>query len=192
MACAGPASLRPQRRCPPHACAAARARTWARRNTALLAACSAPSSVSTADLAREESVKPGINENFLREGAVEQYTQRFETESREIFSRRKEIVAALGLEPGMEVADIGAGTGLFTRPFAVAVGNQGRVIAVTTPSQKEVKRLAEFVIEIPETDDILSPLLAVIPLQLLAYHIAVNRGCNVDQPRNLAKSVTVE
>ena len=69
---------------------------------------------------------------------------------------------------------------------------QGRVIAVTTPSQKEVKRLAEFVIEIPETDDILSPLLAVIPLQLLAYHIAVNRGCNVDQPRNLAKSVTVE
>ena len=69
---------------------------------------------------------------------------------------------------------------------------QGRVIAVTTPSQKEVKRLAEFVIEITETDDILSPLLAVIPLQLLAYHIAVNRGCNVDQHRNLAKSVTVE
>jgi glucosamine--fructose-6-phosphate aminotransferase (isomerizing) len=69
---------------------------------------------------------------------------------------------------------------------------QGRVIAVTTPGQDEVKRLAEFVIEIPETDDALSPLLAVIPLQLLAYHIAVNRGCDVDQPRNLAKSVTVE
>ena len=69
---------------------------------------------------------------------------------------------------------------------------QGRVIAVTTPGQSEVSRLAEFVIEIPETDDILSPLLAVIPLQLLAYHIAVNRGCDVDQPRNLAKSVTVE
>jgi len=69
---------------------------------------------------------------------------------------------------------------------------QGRVIAVTTPGQKEVKRLAEFVIEIPETLDALSPLLAVIPLQLLAYHIAVNRGCDVDQPRNLAKSVTVE
>jgi glucosamine--fructose-6-phosphate aminotransferase (isomerizing) len=68
----------------------------------------------------------------------------------------------------------------------------GRVIAVTTPGQDEVKRLAEFVIEIPETDDALSPLLAVIPLQLLAYHIAVNRGCDVDQPRNLAKSVTVE
>ena len=69
---------------------------------------------------------------------------------------------------------------------------QGRVIAVTTPGQDEVKRLAEFVIEIPETLDALSPLLAVIPLQLLAYHIAVNRGCDVDQPRNLAKSVTVE
>jgi glucosamine--fructose-6-phosphate aminotransferase (isomerizing) len=69
---------------------------------------------------------------------------------------------------------------------------QGRVIAVTTSEQQEVKRLAEFVIEIPETDDALSPLLAVIPLQLLAYHIAVNRGCDVDQPRNLAKSVTVE
>ena len=69
---------------------------------------------------------------------------------------------------------------------------QGRVIAVTTPGQDEVKRLAEFVIEIPQTDDALSPLLAVIPLQLLAYHIAVNRGCDVDQPRNLAKSVTVE
>jgi glucosamine--fructose-6-phosphate aminotransferase (isomerizing) len=68
----------------------------------------------------------------------------------------------------------------------------GRVIAITTPGQEEVKRLAEFVVEIPATDDALSPLLAVIPLQLLAYHIAVNRGCDVDQPRNLAKSVTVE
>jgi len=68
----------------------------------------------------------------------------------------------------------------------------GRVIAVTTPGQEEVKRLAEFVVEIPATDDALAPLLAVIPLQLLAYHIAVNRGCDVDQPRNLAKSVTVE
>jgi glutamine---fructose-6-phosphate transaminase (isomerizing) len=68
----------------------------------------------------------------------------------------------------------------------------GRVIAITTPDQHEVKRLAEFVVEIPATDDALAPLLAVIPLQLLAYHIAVNRCCDVDQPRNLAKSVTVE
>jgi cyclopropane fatty-acyl-phospholipid synthase-like methyltransferase len=95
--------------------------------SALLSACSAPTSVQTVDLATEASVKPGINENFLREGAVEQYTQRFETESREIFSRRKEIVAALGLEPGMEVADIGAGTGLFLGPFAEAVGSDGHV-----------------------------------------------------------------
>jgi glucosamine--fructose-6-phosphate aminotransferase (isomerizing) len=52
--------------------------------------------------------------------------------------------------------------------------------------------MAEFVIEIPYTHEALVPLLSVVPLQLLAYHIAVMRGCNVDQPRNLAKSVTVE
>ncbi len=68
----------------------------------------------------------------------------------------------------------------------------GRVIAVTTSNNNEVKRLAEFIIDIPEISDCLSPLLSVIPLQLLSYYIAVNRGCNVDQPRNLAKSVTVE
>ncbi|NDK18272.1 MAG: glutamine--fructose-6-phosphate aminotransferase, partial [Zetaproteobacteria bacterium] len=55
-----------------------------------------------------------------------------------------------------------------------------------------VKGLADHVIEIPETKEAFSPLLATIPLQLLSYHIAVMRGCNVDQPRNLAKSVTVE
>ena len=69
---------------------------------------------------------------------------------------------------------------------------KGRVIAIASEGNEEVKRLAEFVIEIPETDDVLTPLLSVIPLQLMSYHIAVNRGCNVDQPRNLAKSVTVE
>jgi glucosamine--fructose-6-phosphate aminotransferase (isomerizing) len=52
--------------------------------------------------------------------------------------------------------------------------------------------MAEFVIEIPKVHDMLTPLISVIPLQLLSYHIAVMRGCNVDQPRNLAKSVTVE
>ena len=57
---------------------------------------------------------------------------------------------------------------------------------------RNVKKLAEEVIEIPETEEMLVPLLATIPLQLLSYHIAVMRGCNVDQPRNLAKSVTVE
>lgn len=69
---------------------------------------------------------------------------------------------------------------------------RGRLIAITTKGNEEVKHLAEFSIEVPETADVLTPLLSVIPLQLLAYHIAVNRGCNVDQPRNLAKSVTVE
>ncbi len=69
---------------------------------------------------------------------------------------------------------------------------KGRVIAVVTKGDEVIKNLAEFVIEIPETEEPLTPLLSVVPLQLLAYHIAVMRGCNVDQPRNLAKSVTVE
>lgn len=68
----------------------------------------------------------------------------------------------------------------------------GRIIAVVTKGDKEVRNLADFVIEIPETSDALSPLITTIPLQLLSYYIAVLRGCNVDQPRNLAKSVTVE
>ena len=69
---------------------------------------------------------------------------------------------------------------------------KGIIIAVVTEGDTEVRKLADHVIEIPEVDDVLSPLLSVIPLQLLSYHIAVMRGCNVDQPRNLAKSVTVE
>lgn len=68
----------------------------------------------------------------------------------------------------------------------------GRVIAVVTKGDVQVKELAEYVIEIPDTSEALTPLLTTIPLQLLSYHIAVMRGCNVDQPRNLAKSVTVE
>ncbi len=69
---------------------------------------------------------------------------------------------------------------------------KGIIIAVVTEGDEEVRKVADHVIEIPEVDDVLSPLLSVIPLQLLSYHIAVLRGCNVDQPRNLAKSVTVE
>lgn len=69
---------------------------------------------------------------------------------------------------------------------------KGRVIAIVNPGDTEVRKLAEFVIEVPETHDALSPLINSIPLQLLSYHIATLRGCNVDQPRNLAKSVTVE
>ena len=68
----------------------------------------------------------------------------------------------------------------------------GKIIAVVTKGDTQVKELADHVIEIPETSEALTPLLTTIPLQLLSYHIAVLRGCNVDQPRNLAKSVTVE
>lgn len=69
---------------------------------------------------------------------------------------------------------------------------KGRIISVTGIENSDVIDLSEFYCSIPETEDCLSPLLTVIPLQLLSYYIAVNRGCNVDQPRNLAKSVTVE
>ena len=68
----------------------------------------------------------------------------------------------------------------------------GKIIAIVTKGDVQVKGLADHVIEIPETSDALSPLITTIPLQLLSYHIAVMRECNVDQPRNLAKSVTVE
>lgn len=69
---------------------------------------------------------------------------------------------------------------------------KGRVIAIVSEGDEVIKDIAEFVIEIPETEEALTPLISSIPLQLLAYHIALLRGCNVDQPRNLAKSVTVE
>jgi len=69
---------------------------------------------------------------------------------------------------------------------------KGKVIAIVTEGDEQVRHMADHVIEIPEVDEFLVPLLATIPLQLLSYHIAVMRGCNVDQPRNLAKSVTVE
>ena len=69
---------------------------------------------------------------------------------------------------------------------------KGKIIAIVTEGDTTVKGMADHVLEIPDADDILMPLIAVVPLQLLSYHIAVMRGCNVDQPRNLAKSVTVE
>ncbi|RKR15041.1 glucosamine--fructose-6-phosphate aminotransferase (isomerizing) [Maribacter vaceletii] len=69
---------------------------------------------------------------------------------------------------------------------------KGKIIAIVTEGDEQVKELADHVIEIPETLESLTPLLTTIPLQLLSYHIAVMRNCNVDQPRNLAKSVTVE
>ena len=69
---------------------------------------------------------------------------------------------------------------------------KGNVIAIVTEGDEIIRKMADFVLEVPDTLPAFSGLLAVIPLQLLSYHIAVLRGCNVDQPRNLAKSVTVE
>ena len=69
---------------------------------------------------------------------------------------------------------------------------KGQIIAIVTEGDKTVKGMADHVIEIPRTDDSLVPIVSVIPLQLFSYHVAIMRGCNVDQPRNLAKSVTVE
>jgi glucosamine--fructose-6-phosphate aminotransferase (isomerizing) len=72
------------------------------------------------------------------------------------------------------------------------ISRRGRIIAVVTEGDEEVKAMVDEVIEVPQTLACLAPLLSVIPLQLLSYHVAVAKGLNVDQPRNLAKSVTVE
>lgn len=81
--------------------------------------------------APQVSVKPGINEEFLKPDLnPNQWVERFEKEGREVFDHRREIVAALGLKPGMAIADVGAGTGLFTFLFADAVGKKGTVYAV--------------------------------------------------------------
>jgi glucosamine--fructose-6-phosphate aminotransferase (isomerizing) len=68
----------------------------------------------------------------------------------------------------------------------------GAVIAVVTKGDQTIAEIADHIIEIPEVPECISPVIVSIPLQLLAYHIAVKKGCNVDMPRNLAKSVTVE
>ena len=69
---------------------------------------------------------------------------------------------------------------------------KGKIIAVVHKGDTQIRALADHIIVVPETEEILSPLITIVPLQLLAYHVAIMRGCNVDQPRNLAKSVTVE
>jgi glucosamine--fructose-6-phosphate aminotransferase (isomerizing) len=68
----------------------------------------------------------------------------------------------------------------------------GRVIAVATTGNSELAGMVDHMIPVPDTIDMLTPIVTTVPLQLLAYHVAVMRGCNVDMPRNLAKSVTVE
>jgi predicted methyltransferase len=79
--------------------------------------------------AQDKSVRPGINDSF-KNPDLKKYLETFEGESREIFTHRKEIVAACKLKPGMTIADVGAGTGLFTRLFAAEVGDKGKVFAV--------------------------------------------------------------
>jgi len=69
---------------------------------------------------------------------------------------------------------------------------RGKIIAIASEGDSKIKELVSEVIYVPQTEELFSPLIAVLPLQLLAYHIAAKRGCDVDQPRNLAKSVTVE
>jgi len=69
---------------------------------------------------------------------------------------------------------------------------KGKVIIVATEGDTKIKRFTKEVVYIPKIDELFSPIVSVLPLQLLAYYIAVKRGCDVDQPRNLAKSVTVE
>ncbi len=78
---------------------------------------------------QEQSVNPGINKNFDNPNVAE-FVDRFEREGRDVFNHRKQVVAALGLKPGMSVADVGAGTGLFTRMFSPLVGKSGKVYAV--------------------------------------------------------------
>jgi glucosamine--fructose-6-phosphate aminotransferase (isomerizing) len=69
---------------------------------------------------------------------------------------------------------------------------RGKIISIVSEGDEIVKGMSDFCIEIPKTEELLSPLVASVPLQLLAYHVALLRGCDVDKPRNLAKSVTVE
>jgi len=99
------------------------------------------SMASIAASAQELSVRPGINDSF-RDPNVDEFIGKLETESREVFARRKEIVAACKIKPGMTVADVGAGTGLFTRLFSTAVGDGGHVVAVDI-AQKFVDHIRE-------------------------------------------------
>lgn len=98
----------------------------------LLAACRAPNAAPEApatDGASEQSVRPGVNDRYFEDGALDLWVDRFEREKREVVEFREPIIAALGLEAGMVVADVGAGTGLYTAGLSAAVGPEGRVYA---------------------------------------------------------------
>jgi len=99
------------------------------------------------------------------------------------------------IDANMPVAVIATKKGAYDKVISniqEVKARKGAIIAIVTEGDTEVSKMADYVIEIPDTDEALVPIVAAIPLQLLSYHIAVHRGCNVDQPRNLAKSVTVE
>ncbi len=99
------------------------------------------------------------------------------------------------IDKNMPVVFIATSNGIYDKVVSniqEVIARNGHVIAVVTEGDEVIKNLVDYAIEIPKTDEIFTPLLASIPLQKLAYHIAILRGCNVDQPRNLAKSVTVE
>jgi predicted methyltransferase len=118
---------------------------WLLALGALPCACHSAAEAPAAPQA-EESVRAGINESFLDPAlSIDEMLERFESESREICARRDEIVAALALEPGTELADVGAGTGLFLEPFALAVGPAGRVYAVdiSPPMVAHMRQRAE-------------------------------------------------
>ena len=103
------------------------------------------------------------------------------------------LTAAL-LDPGRYAVDVISGpqTGSEGSLIEEVRARKGRVIAVATEGDENIGKFCEHVVYVPDCPAPLQPLLTVVPLQLLAYHAAVARGCNVDKPRNLAKSVTVE
>lgn len=99
------------------------------------------------------------------------------------------------IDENMPVVVIAPNRGYYEKVFSniqEVKARKGNIISIITEGDEKVSAISDFAIEIPDTEDCLVPILATIPLQLLSYHIAVMRGCNVDQPRNLAKSVTVE
>ena len=99
------------------------------------------------------------------------------------------------VEPGVPVVAIATRCHVYPKMLSniqEVTARGASVIAVVSEGDTEAAALAEHVIEVPETPELLSPVVVTVPLQLLAYHVAVLRGCDVDQPRNLAKSVTVE
>jgi len=99
------------------------------------------------------------------------------------------------IDKNMPVVFIATSNGIYDKVVSniqEVITRKGQVIAIVTEGDQVIKNMVDYVIEIPKTDEIFTPLLASIPLQKLAYQIAILRGCNVDQPRNLAKSVTVE